>query len=38
MILKLAVPSETPIESLLHELNEAGREFEVTADLREFHD
>lgn len=36
MILKLAVPSETPVETLLHELNDAGREFDVTADLRAF--
>lgn len=36
MILKLAVPESYPAEQLLNDLNNAGREFEVTADLREF--
>lgn len=36
MVLKLAVPGEYSAEQLLNDLNNAGREFEVTADLREF--
>ncbi len=36
MVLKLAVPAEYQAEHLLSDLNNAGREFEVTADLREF--
>lgn len=36
MVLKLAVPEECAIETLLQDLNQAGSAFQVTADLREF--
>jgi glycine cleavage system transcriptional repressor len=36
MVLKLSVPEEYPAEQLLNDLNNAGREFEVTANLSEF--
>ncbi len=36
MVLKLAVPLDCTIESLLNDLENAGREFEITADLREY--
>jgi predicted amino acid-binding ACT domain protein len=36
MVLKLAVPEEYAADQLLNDLNNAGREFDVTADLREF--
>ena len=35
MVLKLALPQDCSVDGLLHELNEAGRDFEVTAELRE---
>ncbi len=35
LVMKLAIPQDCPIDSLLHELNDAGREFNVTAELRE---
>ena len=36
MVLKLAVPQDSTVENLLKELESAGQEFEITADLREF--
>jgi hypothetical protein len=36
MVLKLAVPHDSTVESILKELESAGQEFEITADLREF--
>ena len=36
MVLKLAVPQDSTVESILKELESAGQEFEITADLREF--
>ena len=36
MVLKLAVPQDSTMENLLKELENAGQEFEITADLREF--
>lgn len=36
MVLKLAVPQDYTVENLLKELENAGQEFEITADLREF--
>ena len=36
MVLRLAVPSTCSIDGLLHDLNEAGRAFEMTADISEF--
>jgi predicted amino acid-binding ACT domain protein len=38
MVLKLSVPADTPIDAVVQELDEAGREFQVTADLRESSD
>ena len=35
MVLKLAVPDDCSVESLLQEVSLAGREFDATADLRE---
>jgi glycine cleavage system transcriptional repressor len=35
MVLKLAIPNDCTVESLLSELDIAGKEFEMTADLRE---
>ena len=35
MVLKLALPQDCSVEGLLQELNDAGRDFEVTAELRE---
>ncbi len=36
MVLKLAVPKDCTIESLLSDLESAGKEFEMTADLQEY--
>ncbi len=36
MVMRLAVPSTCDIETLLRDLNETGREFEMTADISEF--
>lgn len=36
MVLKLAVPEECSIESLLTEIEVSGAEFQMTADLREY--
>lgn len=36
MVLRLAVPPSCAIEDLLRDLNETGREFEMTADIAEF--
>jgi len=36
MVLKLAVPKDYTTESLLQDLETAGKEFEITADLREY--
>jgi predicted amino acid-binding ACT domain protein len=35
MVLKLAVPEDCSVESLMQDLETAGKEFEVTADLRQ---
>jgi glycine cleavage system regulatory protein len=36
MVLRLAMPSTCNVDGLLHDLNEAGRAFEMTADISEF--
>jgi len=36
MVLKLAVPRDCTVESLLHDLDCAGKEFDITADLRQY--
>ncbi len=36
MVLKLAVPKDYSTETLQQDLETAGQEFEITADLREY--
>ena len=36
MVLRLAVPEKCKVDGLLHDLNEAGRAFQMTAEISEF--
>ncbi len=36
MVLRLAVPSKCKVDALLHDLNEAGQAFQMTAEISEF--